>query len=361
MKRQRIAIVGTGKSVGNHLTAVTELGDRVELAAVVDVDEARVRHIASEHNIPRWFTSSAAMLEAVRPDLVCIVTPPATHKQLMLDTLESGAWVYCEKPLVASLAEFDEIARAQERLGRYVSTVAQWRFGSAVKHLRQMMASGVLGRPLVGVCNTMWYRDADYYRVPWRGRWETEVGGPTATLGIHLLDLFLWLYGSWSEVNANIATLDREIAVEDISMAMVRFENGAMGSVVNSVLSPRQESYMRLDFQRATAEVTALYRYNNDNWRFTPAFEADGAVMDAWRENSVNIAGNHAAQLNDVLDCMETGQRPPVSGDDSRFTLEFIASLYKSALRRTPVERGSITPDDPFYYAMNGAPQAAIR
>lgn len=361
MKRQRAAIIGTGKSVGNHLNAIADMGDRIELAAAVDVDEARVRQIATEHDIPHWFTRTEEMLAAIQPDIVHIITPPATHKQLIIDCLDAGAWVYCEKPLVVSLAEFDELEHVEKRTGRYVSTVFQWRFGSAARHLKRLIDSQQLGRPLVGVCNTLWYRDAEYYRAPWRGRWETEVGGPTATLGIHLIDLFLWLYGGWSDVFANIGTLDRAIEVEDIAMALVRFDSGAFGSIINSVLSPRQESYLRLDLQRATVEVSALYRYNNDHWRFTPVDgETDPEVLDSWKRIGANVPGNHSAQLRDLLDSMDSGQRPAVSGADARVTLEFIASLYKSAFKRMPVQRGSITPDDPFYYAMNGAPQAAV-
>lgn len=359
MKQYRIAIVGTGKSVGNHLTAIAELGERVKLVAAVDLDEDRVRQIASEHDIPRWYTDTRAMLDAEAPDLVNIVTPPAPHKSIILDTLDAGAWALCEKPFCVSLSEFDQIMAAEERTGRYASSVFQWRFGAAAKHIKRLINSGELGRPLVGVCNTLWYRDADYYRVPWRGRWETEVGGPTATLGIHLTDLFLWLYGNWSEVQAQIGTLDREIQVEDVAMAMVRFESGAFGSIVNSVLSPRQESYLRLDMQRATVEVSTLYRYTNDHWRITaPDGDPDAVSLAGWRQINGNTSGNHAAQIRDLLDCMDEGVRPPASGHDSRGTMEFTASVYKAAMTGATVTRGSITPDDPFYYAMNGQPHA---
>jgi predicted dehydrogenase len=359
MKQYRVAIVGTGKSVGNHLTAIQELGDRVELVAAVDLDEARVCQICAEHDIPHWYTDARAMLDAERPDLVHIVTPPAPHKQLIIDALDAGAWALCEKPFVASLAEFDQVMAAEERTGRYASTIFQWRFGAAAKHVKRLIGEGQLGRPLVGVCNTMWYRTDEYYRVPWRGRWETEVGGPTATLGIHLTDLFLWLYGGWRDVQAQMATLDRDIQVEDVAMALVRFDSGALGSVVNSVLSPRQESYLRLDLQRATVEVNALYRYTNDHWRITaPDSDPDPAALAAWRQIDGMSPGSHAAQLRDLLDCMDAGVRPPASGLDSRSTMEFTASLYKAALSGGIVSRGTITPDDPFYYAMNGQPHA---
>ena len=357
MTRYRIAIVGTGKSVGNHLSALKKLGERVELVAAVDVDAARVQEVCAENEIPHWYTDTAAMLAAEQPDLVSIITPPASHKALIIQCLEAGAWVYCEKPLCASLAEFDEITAAEERTGRYVSTVFQWRFGSAGQHLKSLISQNALGRPLVGVCNTLWYRPQEYYQSTWRGRYATEVGGPTATLGIHLTDLFLWLMGEWQEVRAMIGTLERSIEVEDVSMALVRFENGAMGSIVNSVLSPRQESYLRLDFQQATVEVNALYRYGNENWRFSvPEGTPSPNASAHWQALVENVPGGHDAQLNEILDCMEKNVRPLVSGHESRRILEFIASLYKAALTGQPVRRGEITPDDPFYHAMNGAP-----
>lgn len=357
MTPYRLALVGTGQSIDNHLSAVRALGDRVTLVAAVDIDEARVKKVCAENHIPNAYTSMTEMLAAEQPELVCIVTPPATHKALCIECLEAGAWVYCEKPLCASLAEFDEIEQAEQRTGNYVSTVFQWRFGSAAKHLKELITTQVLGKPLIGVCNTLWYRTPAYYAVPWRGKWATEIGGPSATLGIHLMDLFLWLWDDWHEVRAMTGTLDREIEVEDVSMAMVRFQSGAMATLTNSALSPRQETYMRLDFQRATVETSALYRYNNDNWRFT-AVDHDAAIEQHWQNLTANFPSRHEVQLGEILDCIVKKQRPPVSGAEARRILEFLASLYKSAFTGQAVLRGSITPDDPFYYTMNGAPHA---
>jgi len=352
----RLAIIGTGQSVGNHLTAVKALGDRVELVAAVDTDEARMKSVCSENNISHGYTSASAMLTAERPDLVHIVTPSATHKDLIIECLEAGAWVFCEKPLCASLAEFDEITRAEQTTGGYVSTVFQWRFGSAAKHLKHLIAENALGKPLVGLCDTLWYRTQEYYSNPWRGKWATAIGGPTVTLGIHLMDLFLWLMGDWDEVYARIGTLDREIEVEDVSMALVQFKNGAMGTIVNSALSPRQITSLRLDFQEATVELNALYRYTNENWRISiPDNAANTAPLRHWQALTTNTSGRHEIQLAEILDCMATNERPPSSGEDARRIVEFIACLYKSGATHQPVQRGEIQPDDPFYHAMNGS------
>lgn len=354
----RTAFIGSGNIVNSHLAATQAVGDRVQLVAAVDIDEARVRAICAENNIPHWYTDTQQMLAAEKPDLVHIITPPATHKALIIEALEAGAWVFCEKPLVGSLADFDEIARAEERTGRYCSTVFQWRFGSAGKHVKRLIEQQAFGRPLVGVCNTLWYRPQKYYDVSWRGKWATEFGGPTVGLGIHLMDLFLWLYGDWQEVHAMIGTLDRLIEFEDVSMAQVRFESGALGSIVNSALSPQQETNLRLDFQRATVEVSTLYRYDNTNWRFSlPDKVEDAEATASWNTLTDNIRSNHEVELGEILDSLERGERPPVSGAEARRILEFITSLYKSAITGQPVQRGSITPDDPFYHAWNGAPQ----
>ena len=356
MKQYRVAIIGTGAAVSSHIDALRAAGERVRLVAAVDIDESCVRAACAQYDIPRWYTSATAMLAETQPELVHIVTPPGTHFPLILECLAASAWVYSEKPLCASLAQFDRITEADATSGCYVSTVFQWRFGSAPQHLKRLMDAGEVGRPLVGLCHTLWYRGLAYYEVPWRGKWDGDLGGPTVTLGIHLMDLFLWLMGEWQEVQAMMGTLDRPIEVEDVSMALVRFANGALGNIANSALSPRQESHLRLDFQRATVEVNALYRYHNANWRCSlPDGATDEAALAAWQALESDVSGTHGVQLAELLESMDRGERPFVSGLEARRILEFIASLYKAAFTGQPVQRGSIMPDDPFYYAMNGS------
>ncbi len=355
METVRAAIIGTGGIARSHVAALRGEPERTELVAAMDVDPERVRAFCEAHGIAGAYTDAGAMLAAERPGLVMICTPPSTHTELIVQALEAGAWVLCEKPLCASLAELDRIEEAERRTGRYCASVVQWRFGSAARHLKGLIAAGVLGRPLVGLCNTVWYRDHAYYAVPWRGKWATELGGATMGQGIHAIDLFLWTLGDWAEVRAMIGTLDRAIEVEDVSMAIVRFAGGAMGSIVNSVLSPRQESYVRFDFADATVELRHLYRYSNADWTLTLPDSADNpGLLAAWEAIPADIPSSHGAQLGALLDDMARGERPSTSGPGVRGTIEFITSLYKSALTGRPVERGSIAAGDPFYRAMNG-------
>ena len=361
----RALLVGTGGVADSHVRAIEDSRGRVELAAAVDVDRARAEAFGARHKLPAVYTDFAAALAAVQPQLVLIATPPSFHAAFCIAALEAGAWVLCEKPFCASLAELDRIADAEQRTGRFAACIFQQRFASSTAHLRRLAEEGLLGQPLVAVCNTLWFRDAAYYAVPWRGKWATEFGGPTMGLGIHAMDHLLHLLGNWAEVSAIAATLDREIEVEDVSLAMIRFANGALASVVNSALSPRQETYLRLDYQRATVELTHLYGYTRDNWRFTPAAnsqEEGNTLAQAWSSFPSDVGSTHAAQLAEFIANLDAGTRPLTSGDDARRTLELLTAIYKSAATGQRIARNSIKPDDPFYRALHGGfspPRAA--
>lgn len=355
MKTYRAALVGTGSIGEAHVRAVEATLGRVTLEAAVDIDAQRVESFATQHHIARHFTDYATMLAAVKPDIVLVATPPASHADMCVAAMETGAWVLCEKPLCGSLAELDRIEAAEKSTGAFTSCIFQMRFGAVTGHLRRLADAGHLGRPLVGVCNTLWYRDAAYYAEPWRSRWETALGGPTMCLGIHAMDHFLHLMGAWTEVRAVVRTLDRTIEVEDVSLALVTFANGAIGSIVNSALSPRQETYIRLDYQRATVELTHLYSYTRDNWKFTPVPPAqDDGLLQAWHSFPPDVGSTHGAQLNAFVSDMDAGRRPLTSGDQARLTLELLTAIYKSGFTGEIVTRGSIRPGDPFYTALHG-------
>jgi len=347
---RRVAIAGTGGIARQHAAAIQANAGRARLVAVADVDAAQLEAFRAEHDAAAGYTDLGELLDREQPDLVCIATPPALHADLSIRCLEAGAWVLCEKPLVASLAELDRIADAERATGRHCASVFQWRFGSAGQHLKGLIERGELGRPLVGLCQTTWFRDQAYYEKPWRGRWESEVGGATMGHGIHAMDLFLWLLGEWEDVSAMTGTLDRDIEVEDASVAIVRFAGGALGSVVNSVLSPHEETFVRLDFQRATVEVRALYHYTNAHWTFTPA---PGPGAPAWQVPA-DVSSSHAAQLAALLDSMDRDTPPAAGTADVRSTFEFLSSLYRSAVEGRSVRRGEIAPGDPFYRHVAG-------
>jgi predicted dehydrogenase len=172
--------------------------------------------------------------------------------------------------------------------------------------------------------------------------------------GIHTMDHLLNLLGDWDEIRAIADTLHHRIEVEDVSMALVKFASGARASVVNSTVCPRQETYIRLDCERATVELTHLYSYTRENWRMTPAEPANPELLRAWEAFPPDMGSTHGAQLLTVIRCMDEGTVPLTAGAEARRTLEFLTALYKSAFTGSAVTRGSIRPGDPFYAALHG-------
>ncbi|WP_338899635.1 Gfo/Idh/MocA family oxidoreductase [Streptomyces sp. TG1A-60] len=234
----RVAIIGTGGIAHAHAAALTELSERARLVAVADVDPTRAAEFADRFSVPHVFSDPQALLESGKIDLVHICTPPQTHAPLAAMAMRAGVTALVEKPTALSLREMDHLAAVQEQTGSKVLTVFQHRYGAAAVRLRRLVAAGVLGRPLVATCETLWYRSDEYFDVPWRGRWDVEGGGPTMGHGIHQFDLMLSVLGPWSLITALADRQVRPTDTEDVSVAAVRFDNGALATVVNSLLSP---------------------------------------------------------------------------------------------------------------------------
>jgi predicted dehydrogenase len=352
-RRYRSAIVGTGGIAVTHAQSVRDSGGRAGLVAAVDVDLDRAVAFAERWQVPHTYGDLTTLLAAQEVDLVHICTPPHTHAPLALACLRAGVNALVEKPPTLSLAEVSELAEAQRHSSAHVATVFQHRFGSGAVRLRRIQAAGELGRPLLATCATQWYRDDEYFAMPWRGNWTNEGGGPTMGHGIHQFDLLLSVLGEWQEVTAVAARQARAIETEDVSMALVRFTNGCVASVVNSVVSPRQTSAIRFDYERATVEVEHLYGYTDDDWTVTPA-PGHADIAQRWHAERTETPSGHAGQLAAVLDALDRGEPPPVTVEDARATMEFIAALYASAFTGQRVERGEIGPEHPFARRMDG-------
>ncbi|WP_245740428.1 Gfo/Idh/MocA family protein [Nonomuraea maritima] len=354
-RNYRAAIIGTGGIAHAHAQALQASG-RASLVAVADVDAARAAEFAAKYGVPRSHTSAEELLREERPDFVHLCTPPHLHAPLAIACLEAGVTALVEKPPTLSLAEFDALADAERRSTAHVATVLQHRFGAGAIRLRRLADAGELGRPLLATCLTQWYRDEEYFAVPWRGTWESEGGGPTMGHGIHQFDLLFSVLGPWREVTAVAARQSRSVDTEDVSMALVTFENGAVATVVNSVLSPRQTSQLRFDYERATVEVDHLYGYTDDDWTVTPAPGHDDVTVLWGRDGSAGDGGRsgHGHWLKAVLDALDKGEAPPVTVEDARRTMEFVAALYASAFTGERVRTGQITADSPFAQRMDG-------
>ena len=160
-----------------------------------------------------------------------ICTPPQTHTPLAIAGLRAGVAVARREAAgVSASARSTELAAVAGRDRRAASSrVFQHRFGAgAAPAARRWSARASSGRPLVATCETLWYRDDEYFAVPWRGTWEIEGGGPTMGHGIHQFDLLLSVLGPWRQVTRRRGPAGRgRRDTEDVSMALVTLRRTA--------------------------------------------------------------------------------------------------------------------------------------
>ena len=362
LPKLRVAVVGLG--VGrSHLQAYAELSDRFEIKAVCDLNADKARATAVEFGVA-WHTSALAeLLASPEVDMIDLCTPPNTHLGLIEQALAAGKHVVCEKPLVGSLAEADAVQAAQRAARGMLFPIFQYRFGNGLQKLKHLQAKGFARHALMTTMETHWRRDSDYYAVPWRGKWATEMGGVCLTQACHAHDILSYVHGPVKSVYAKLATRVNDIEGEDCAAITVEMANGAL-AVLSATLGAAEElSRLRFVFGDMTVESASLdpYRPGKEPWFFkgkTPQIDAAIAAALADFEPSLESFSGQFARIHA---CITQGAPTPVTLADARASLELITAIYHSAESGTP-QTLPIAPDHPRYAswvpAAHGFPKA---
>jgi predicted dehydrogenase len=371
----RVGIVGCGTIARAHALSYQN-NPRVELVGVVDVNLVRASEFAANYGTTAY--GSCRELVDQQPDLVSVATPPGNHTEVAVELLESECSVLLEKPPTTNLADMDVLAAAEKASSGAIYVVFQHRHGSGARRAHHLLQSGALGTPRVAVCETLWYRPDSYFLPEWRGNWAGEGGGPTLGHGIHQIDLLLHLMGPWESVDARAARIARPVEFEDVSLAIVMFVSGAAGTVVTSLLSPRELSRIRIDTTGGTLEVNHVYGYSDADWSWTPAPDATtaanlgrdpgltsadgrgqpglaGSDEDLWAASAgLDLPSNHVAQIDQLVDDLLAGREHGTTLASTRPTMEFVTAVYASSIERETVHRRDLTPANRFYNRLNG-------
>ncbi len=325
----RIAVVGLG--IGQmHIWSLRRMKDRYTVAAVCDVDPAKTEAAAE-----RTGADIVTFDELLQRDDIAIVdlcTPPGLHLEQAMAALDAGKDVICEKPLVASLADLDALAAKEADTGRTVMPIFQYRYGNGLQKVKALVDAGLAGRSYTSSVEVAWRRRADYYAVPWRGRWATELGGVLLSQGIHALDMLTYIAGPPTRVFCRTTTRVNDIEVEDCAAASIELEGGSLATVSATLGSPQEISRHRFHFERFSAESgTSAYESSSDPWDITPDDpEAEAAIAELlgeWTDRPEGWWG----QLERYADARDAGTAPPVTLADARASLELLTALYASS------------------------------
>jgi predicted dehydrogenase len=334
----RVAVVGTG--IGRlHADAYQRLTDRFELLAICDIDEAKARELAATYTIPHVVTDLADLCRMDNLDVIDICTPPHLHYDQIQQVLSAGKHAICEKPLVSSIQQVDNLIEAEARSGRRVMPIFQYRFGHGLQKLKLLVEQGLAGRAYLATVEVAWRRRAAYYAVPWRGTWRTERGGALLGHAIHATDMLTYILGPVKNVFARATTRVNPIEVEDCAAVTFEMANGALATLGVTLGSSAEIARHRFSFNGFSAESnTRPYSSSGDPWAFTPDTPESAALIDEALASFTPLPEGFEGQFYRCYDALLNGTELPVTLADARISLELITAMYTSARTGQAVE-----------------------
>ncbi|MCS6846361.1 MAG: Gfo/Idh/MocA family oxidoreductase [Anaerolineae bacterium] len=360
--RYKVVVVGTG--IGRaHLRAYQSLPALFEVVAVCAAERSEAQTCADEFGIPLALEGIDEAC-AADADIVDICTPPYLHAEHASKALIAGKHAICEKPLAGSLHDVDALIAAEAASGRRLMPIFQYRFGHAFQKLKRLREAGVTGRALVTAINVHWRRRAPYYDVPWRGHWQTELGGALTGHAIHALDMLTYIIGPVRSVYARIATRVNDIEVEDCAAVVLEMADGSLATLSLTLGSAPEESRHRFVFENLVAESnTRPYDSSGEPWTFTPDTPEAGAAIEAALAGFTPEPEVFAGQFARYHRALATGGPLPVTLADARASIELLTAMYASAATNRPVEL-PIERNHPMYsgwqsHWLNAEPDAA--
>ena len=239
----RVGIIGSGGIAdGVHAPGYKALPDDCELVACCDVRPERAKAFAERFDLAHWCTDYRELLALPELDAVSVCTPPFMHRDATVAALDAGLHVLCEKPMAMNVAEAQDMVAAAERAGKVLTIGHQQRFSPAAQAVKRAVDAGELGNIYYAKTAALRNRGAPTWGVFHIKK--LNGGGPLIDIGVHALDVTMWLMGSPRPVAVfgatymalahrpglknRMGTINvEEYDVEDLAAALVRFDNGA--------------------------------------------------------------------------------------------------------------------------------------
>ncbi|WP_400243329.1 Gfo/Idh/MocA family protein [Niallia sp. JL1B1071] len=358
----KVAIIGAGAISSAHIEAYLQFPDRCQIVALCDIYPEKAEKKVTEYKLDAAvYDDHTKMLERGDIDLVSVCTPPYTHSEITINFLDSGKNVLVEKPMASSLEECDAMNAAAESNNKMLSVISQNRFRTPMMKLKSVLDTKLMGPIVHTQVDSFWWRGHSYYDLWWRGTWEKEGGGCTLNHAVHHIDIFKWMNGMPSEVTALMSNASHENAeVEDISVAICRYNDGSLAQITSSVIHHGEEQ--QLIFQGKNARVSVPWKVKASKSKGNGFPEEDPELEEKIQHyydelEEVQYEG-HTGQIDDVLTALEHGIPVLIDGKQGRQTLELISAIYESASTGKTIKL-PLTKDS-LFYTMEGTQKNAI-
>ena len=344
MEELRVGVIGLG--MGRHHIAGYQTHPQATVVAVADLDEVRLKEIADKYGVVRRYLSGEEMLQRENLDVVSVAAPNKYHAPLTVAALEAGCHVLCEKPMAMNAQEARHMLAAAEKAGKRLMINFSYRFTDQSIALKQQVDAGVLGE--VYFARTTWHRRRGIPRLGgWFGQKAISGGGPLIDLGVHRLDLALWLMGYpkpvWvmgSTYNPIASALAAEQGmtydVEDLAVGMIKFENGATLEIEASWAANVQEKEW-METRLFGTQGGLVQRNVEETYKFEAELylEQNGAHFDIKFHHTSKPA---KSAMHHLVECILSDSPHTATGEEGLLVMEILDAIYRSAEEGRPVQ-----------------------
>lgn len=344
MDKLRIGVIGLG--MGRHHVTGYQSHPAAQVVAITDLDEVRLKEIGDKNNVPNRYKTAEEMMANEKLDVVSVATPNKFHAPLAIMALDAGCHVLCEKPMAMNAQEAQQMLDAADKSGKRLMINFSYRFNEQSQALKAQVDTGILGD--VYFARTIWHRRRGLPGFGgWFGQKALSGGGPLIDLGVHRLDLALWLMGYpkpvWvmgSTYNPIATALAQERGalynVEDLAVGMIKFANGATLEVEASWAANVQEREW-METRLFGTKGGLVQRNVEQTYKFEAEMyvEREGALFDIKLHSTLKPAQNAMYHFIDSI----VNDKPHIAtGHEGLLVMQILDSIYQSAATGEPVK-----------------------
>ena len=307
-------VIGLG--MGNVRARFIHETDGARLVAVAELDEERGRKAVSDYGV-EWYRDYRRMLERDDIDVINVMTPSGTHADFAVEAAQAGKHVVTTKPIDVSLERADRMIAACREAGVILAIDFEARYMADNVRVKQAVDEGRLGRMILGEVRLKWFRNDAYYE-GWHGTWKLDGGGSLINQSVHQIDLLIWYMGEVDSVQGQIGVFNHDIESEDLGMAMIRFRNGAVGTILGTTTCP--------------VTIPAGVELHGTKGLVITA----GNKVDTWHVPEESIedpfsCDGPANVIEDMIGLVRNGGTPRITGEEAKKSLALILAIYASS------------------------------
>jgi predicted dehydrogenase len=332
----RLVVAGVGLVGRRHVQAVRHLKN-VDVVAIVDPSGAG-KDYAKERSIP-WFPTLSAMFNQVTPDGVILSTPTPLHVEQGRECVANGCPALVEKPLATSALEASELASAARSANVPLLVGHHRRHNPLIQKAKNILENGEIGS-IRSVHSNCWFYKPDAYfdEAPWR---KQNGAGPISVNLVHDVDLIRHLCGEVSSVQAQSAPSSRGYENEEVAAAVLRFENGAIGTITvsDSIVSPWSWELTAREYPIYPATSQSCYLFGGSHGSLSVpdlTLWNNSGKRDWWKPISATTQPRELSdplvnQIEHFCSVIADGIDPLVSGTEGLRTLQVVEAIQNAA------------------------------